>query len=60
MAGLVDDKDAVSFDLFDTLIMRQVLFPSDVVELTENRFKKKGIYIENFLQKDSRLKKNYL
>ncbi len=57
LAGLVDDKDAVSFDLFDTLIMRQVLFPSDVVELTENRFKKKGIYIENFLQKRQQAEK---
>ena len=26
LAGLTDDKDTVSFDLFDTLMMRQVLF----------------------------------
>lgn len=57
LAGLADDKDAVSFDLFDTLIMRQVLFPSDVAELTENRFRQKGIYIENFLQKRQQAEK---
>lgn len=40
--------DAVSFDLFDTLIMRQVLFPSDVFELVDDRLRQHGIIIENF------------
>lgn len=57
LAGLADGKDTVSFDLFDTLVMRQVLFPSDVIELTENRIRKKGIYIENFLQKRQQAEK---
>lgn len=43
--------DAVSFDLFDTLVMRQVLFPSDVYELMDGRLRKEGTYIENFCGK---------
>lgn len=40
--------DAVSFDLFDTLIMRQVLFPGDVFELVDDRLRQHGIIIEDF------------
>lgn len=38
----IDDHDIISFDIFDTLLMRNVLYPSDVFELTELRLKKKG------------------
>lgn len=40
--------DAVSFDLFDTLVMRQVLFPADVFELVDDRLRQHGIMIEDF------------
>lgn len=40
--------DAVSFDLFDTLIMRQVLFQADVFELVDDRLRQHGIIIEDF------------
>ncbi len=40
--------DAVSFDLFDTLIMRQVLFPGDVFEVVDDRLRQHGIIIEDF------------
>lgn len=40
--------DAVSFDLFDTLVMRQVLFPTDVFELVDDRLRQHGIMIEDF------------
>lgn len=43
-----EQYDAVSFDLFDTLIMRQVLFPSDVFELMDNRLRQQDIVIEDF------------
>lgn len=43
--------DAVSFDLFDTLVMRQVLFPSDVLELVDAKLKKRGICIQDFGRK---------
>ena len=44
----IEEYDAVSFDLFDTLIMRQVLFPSDVFELMDDRLRQHGIMIEDF------------
>lgn len=43
--------EAVSFDLFDTLVTRQVLFPSDVYELVDGRLQKQGICIEDFCGK---------
>lgn len=43
--------DAVSFDLFDTLIMRQVLLPADVFELVDDRLRQHGIVIEDFSAK---------
>lgn len=44
----IEKYDAVSFDLFDTLIMRQVLFPSDVFELVDDRLRQYGVVIEDF------------
>lgn len=43
--------DVVSFDLFDTLIMRQVLFPTDVYELVDARLRQHGIMIDGFSAK---------
>lgn len=43
--------EIVSLDLFDTLVMRQVLFSTDVIELTEKRLKEKNIFLENFCTK---------
>ncbi|MCM1123834.1 MAG: hypothetical protein NC416_14720 [Eubacterium sp.] len=40
--------DVISFDLFDTLIMRQVLLSSDVFELVDDRLRQHGIMIEDF------------
>lgn len=45
---MVMDKGAVSFDLFDTLVMRQVLFPEDVFDIVNHKLRKQGIFIENF------------
>lgn len=44
----IEEYDAVSFDLFDTLIMRQALFPTDVFELMDDRLRQHGIMIEDF------------
>lgn len=43
--------DVVSFDLFDTLIMRKVLFQSDVFDLVDDRLRQLGIIIEDFTAK---------
>ena len=50
--------DAISFDLFDTLIMRKTLVPDDVFDIVENNICKKGIYVENFkrYRKDAEIK----
>ena len=37
---LIDEHDAISFDLFDTLLMRCVPTPADVFRLIEERIKK--------------------
>lgn len=44
-------SDNISFDIFDTLLMRNVLQPEDVFELIERRLFEKGIEIENFKEK---------
>lgn len=38
----------ISFDLYDTLIMRKYLEPSDIFDFVAARVKKKGIFIENY------------
>lgn len=43
--------EVISFDLFDTLIMRQVLWPTDIIDLTEYELKERGIILENFCDK---------
>lgn len=47
----IDSHDVVSFDLFDTLIMRKILEPSDIFDLVEDRIKNKGIIISEFKKK---------
>ncbi len=43
--------DVISFDLFDTLLMRRTLFPSDVFELVDERLRERGVVIEQFAGK---------
>lgn len=40
--------EVISFDIFDTLVMRKVLQPIDVFELVEDRATKRGISITGF------------
>lgn len=47
----IDEYEILSLDLFDTLIMRQILFPSDVFELVDYKLRSRGIFIENFSAK---------
>lgn len=48
---LIAEKDVVSIDLFDTLAMRQTLFPTDVIEMVDCRLKEQGIFIDDFCSK---------
>ena len=51
LLDLINQYDAISFDLFDTLIMREVLKPTDVIRIVDNRIREKGIYIDGFFEK---------
>lgn len=43
--------EAVSFDLFDTLITRRVLLPTDIYDLMDAALKERGIHIPEFSKK---------
>lgn len=43
--------DVISVDLFDTLVMRQTLFPTDVFEIADYRWRERGVVIEQFCEK---------
>lgn len=57
IARLTSDVSVVSFDLFDTLIMRQTFLVTDIFELVEAVLKKKGIFIDNFCNKRQQAEK---
>lgn len=40
---LIDESQVVSFDIFDTLLMRKVLYPIDVFKLVEKEAKQKNL-----------------
>lgn len=42
--------DIISFDIFDTLLVRSAMHASDVFDLIETKAKKRGIYVANFKQ----------
>lgn len=44
----IQDADVVSFDLFDTLIVRKVFSYTDIFELMDHELKSRGIYIPDF------------
>lgn len=58
----IAQAEVISFDLFDTLIMREVLSSSDVIELMGMALKKKGIHMDNFaavrMEAEKRLSKH--
>lgn len=44
----INSHEAVSFDVFDTLVMRKTLFPRDVFDYIGIKAAENGIHIENF------------
>ncbi len=46
----IEDADVISFDLFDTLVMRKTLSYTDVFELLNIRLRDLGIYIPDFVK----------
>jgi hypothetical protein len=59
----IHNADIVSFDLFDTLIMRKVYSYTDVFELTDWELRRRGIIIPDFgkrrLSAEKELSKKY-
>lgn len=47
----IKQNDVISVDLFDTLVMRRVLFSQDVIELVNRRLLQNNIVIVDFCQK---------
>lgn len=47
----IRDAEVVSFDLFDTLVMRRTLYSDDMAEYMDCRLQEKGIYIDDFCRK---------
>lgn len=44
----IRNHDIISFDVFDTLIMRKTLIPTDVFYIVEEKAREKGIIISSF------------
>lgn len=47
----IADHDCISFDIFDTLLIRRVMSPEDVFELVGRRLNNEGVKIKNFRRK---------
>lgn len=58
----IEKADVISFDLFDTLVMRQTLFSDDIAEYVDCRLREGGIFIEDFctkrMESEKRLSRN--
>lgn len=51
LLSLIDAHDVISVDLFDTLVMRRTLFPTDIYEIVDLRLREEGIILDNFPQR---------
>lgn len=50
LKAVIDEYDNISFDIWDTLIMRKILEPEDVFALVEEQAKEEGISAEGFAE----------
>ncbi len=51
LADIINKNEVVSIDLFDTVVMRKTLFPTDIFEMIDARLKERGIIIKDFCKK---------
>jgi hypothetical protein len=56
----IDKADAVSFDLFDTLVVRKVFEYTDVFELVDYKLRQNGIVIDDFAKRRLGLEKEFM
>ncbi|PQP84601.1 hypothetical protein C0Q44_08605 [Paenibacillus sp. PCH8] len=52
--------EAISFDIFDTLMMRKVLYPQDVFDLVEGKALQIGLSVQQFRQKRAESERSLL
>lgn len=57
---LIDSHDTISFDIFDTLLMRRTFDPEDVFDIVRIRARQEGIDIPNFKMIRMRAARNVL
>lgn len=55
----INSHDVISFDVFDTLIMRTVLFPSDVYHIMSDKIKNMNIGIDDYFNLRGRAEFEY-
>lgn len=51
LSELIKEAEVVSFDLFDTLVMRQTLSSDDVPEFVNCKLEERGIFIKEFYRR---------
>lgn len=54
----IRENDVISFDLFDTLIMRKCLYPTEVFWILAKRAEGKGIILKDFVKQRQDAEKN--
>ena len=61
LESAIDEADVVSFDVFDTLLMRTTLIPGDVFDIVEQRAVERGLQAAGFAQarRDAQTAQNY-
>lgn len=47
----ITENEVITVDLFDTLVMRQTLFPTDVFDMIDCKLREQGIEIKDFCKK---------
>lgn len=57
---MIESYDTISFDIFDTLVMRKTLIPHDIFFITEQKAKQKGIVAADFQENRIRAEKNLI
>lgn len=50
LLNLIDNHDVISFDLFDTLVTRQVLNQTDLLKILKQRIYERGVGIDDFVR----------
>lgn len=48
LCNLIDKHEVISFDIYDTALLRNVVYPTDIFDIVYQELKKEGIVLENF------------